>query len=687
MRHPWSRAWARSVISAAALAVAVAGFSAGATAEDKYQKLYVFGDSYADMTLSDKPATNELAQPTGVPGLSLWRVYPVPLAAKLGIEGDRITDVAVGGATASPSAATPSPLIVHPDIAPGNMPQQVDGFLADDPAFSFGARDLVTINIGGNDIRALLGIALAQVPEATKNQLNQAIGYLPESFLLNPAKFGDKTAEHAVGQINRLFDAGARTFVLGGFTSFSALPSLQDVLSQLPPQLAGVVAASADAYAAAYFQALQTELAPYAQSGGRFFLLDLARLAQRAIEDPRYGFTPTSFDANGKPTGSRCPAIECASITGDGHEKYYFFPDGLHLTNKGFELVASYMANIVVAPDTIAVQPGIVMSATSGFAQSLLARLDGTRVAGAAAGAAPAGGPMGLGATEKAGVPQPAAAGGVTSFAMGTFLGGNRSQSADVVGYDYDAVSGTAGFELSLNRNLILGLAANYTTLGADLRNGANVDLDATQVAAYLSYATRNVFADALVAYGAHDVDLARPGVLPGDAIRSSTDANAVALAGRAGYLFDLGSLRAGPVAGLTYIRTRVGSYAEQGDDLLTFNVSAQTLETLVGNVGVRFLAPFQTAGGSLVVPHLNVLLEHQLGDDAHTLTVALQQAPLLPIPTAFPNFDSRTYGRIEGGVTLQIGPELSATVNAGSTFAREDGQDYRVSAGLSYRF
>jgi outer membrane autotransporter protein len=336
------------------------------------------------------------------------------------------------------------------------------------------------------------------------------------------------------------------------------------------------------------------------------------------------------------------------------------------------------------------VQPGIVMTTTGGFAQSLLTRLAGTHEARAVADLGPAAAadaPMGLGASDKARAPQGGSSGRFTSFAMGTFLGGNRSESADAPGYDYDATSGTAGIEYSISRNLIMGVALNYTNLSADLRTGANVDLDAIQGSAYLSYATRQMFADALVAYGSHDINLNRPGAVDFLPIHSSTDASALALAARAGYLFDLGSLRAGPVAGLTYIHSRVGGYTETGDDLATFQVSSQTLDSVTGNMGLRFLAPFKTSGGSLVVPHLDILLEHQFGDHTQTLTTTLVQAPLLPIPTTLPAFNDRTYGRIEGGVTLQLTPDLSASVNAGTTFARDDGQDYRVSAGLNYRF
>jgi outer membrane lipase/esterase len=626
----------------------------GAMAEDKYGRLFVFGDSYADLTLSDKPATNPLAPllPDGTPlSLPVWRVYPASLKDALGIP--QVFDYAVGGATVREGGSA----VVPPNL---NLPDQVDGFRLLEGQ-TFAPRDLVTLSIGGNDFLQLFA-GSGQTPEA----------------------FGKGTADAVGAEIGKLVGAGARTFVIAGFSGMSNLG--QNIIPDGATELA------ADAYASAYFSGLQANLLPHAQNGVRFFLLDVFALGTRAAADPRYGFTTTGTDAKGNKE-SRCPSPAACPVNHPDNPvgpKFVLGPDGLHLTSDGFKLVADYMANIVMAPDTIAVQPGIVMTTTGGFAQSLQSRLDGTHQARAIAGlgSAYAGdGPMGLGATSKARAPEAAAASRFTSFAMGTFLGGNRSESADAVGYDYDSTSGTAGIEYAISRNLILGLAANYTTLSADLRNDANVDLDTIQGAAYLSYATRQLFADALVAYGSHDVGLDRPGVLPGDTIRSSTDASAVALAARAGYLFDFGSLRAGPVAGVTYIHSRVGGYTETGDELLTFQVSSQTLESITGNLGIRFLAPFQTSSGSLVIPHLNVLLEHQFGDHTQSLTTTLVQAPLLPIPTTLPAFESRTYGRVEGGVTFQLGPDLSATVNAGSTFARDEGQDYRVSAGLNYRF
>ena len=55
--------------------------------------------------------------------------------------------------------------------------------------------------------------------------------------------------------------------------------------------------------------------------------------------------------------------------------------------------------------------------------------------------------------------------------------------------------------------------------------------------------------------------------------MRRSTDANAHALAAKAGYLLNFGSLRAGPIAGLAYVHSRVDGYAEKGDPQLSLHL------------------------------------------------------------------------------------------------------------------
>lgn len=346
--------------------------------------------------------------------------------------------------------------------------------------------------------------------------------------------------------------------------------------------------------------------------------------------------------------------------------------------------------NIETAPKVIAVQPGITVVATTSFMAAIAGRLDSVRGQGAAAGdiitsTTPPDGLMGLGARRKGHAPPPTPASPLTVYAMGSFLGGSRADAANLLGFDYDSGSATVGIEYSVNRNLILGLAANYTGSNADVNGGATVDVSAVQGAAYLSYATRQWFLDLLAAYGTHNVDMVRPGL--GDPIFGSTSGSAFALAARAGYLLDLGGVRAGPIAGLTYVRSRIDGYTETGDPQLTLSVSSLTLDSLTGSVGIRFLAPFR-AGNNLIVPYLNITLEHQFGDLDHVLIASLTSAPALPpILSAFAAFDARDFGKIEGGLTLELGPELSASFSGASTFGRDESYDFRISAGLNYRF
>ncbi len=342
------------------------------------------------------------------------------------------------------------------------------------------------------------------------------------------------------------------------------------------------------------------------------------------------------------------------------------------------------------ASHSIAVQSGVVTVATTSFTGALLDRLDTLHGQAATAGILVTGatdGLMGLGASGKV-RPQHIAPNGAASplsiYAMGTFGGGHRSDLPDMIGFNYESTSGSIGIEYRVNRNLIVGVAGNYATADATLTNSASVDVKAAQAAAYLSYATKAWFVDALVGYGRHDLDMARPD--SGQLLRGSPDGNVLAVAIRGAYLFDLGGVRVGPIAGLTFVRSHLEGYTEAGNLQLALTVASQTVDTATASAGVRLLAPF-VAGGKVVVPYLNVTLQHELGERARTLSASFAVQPQQPVFSAVPNFHTPTYGKVEGGVTFQLDDRLSATLGAASTFAREEGYDYRITAGLSYKF
>jgi outer membrane autotransporter protein len=350
------------------------------------------------------------------------------------------------------------------------------------------------------------------------------------------------------------------------------------------------------------------------------------------------------------------------------------------------------VASLCDAVKGLGAQSSVSVLAATSLTGAIMGRLDAGRVQseGGSSGSSGGGGNdgrMSLGAVEKT-RPGPAqgTAGPLTVYAGGTFLAGSSPDRPEAAGLTYDGGSGMIGLEYSINRNLILGVAGSFAAMDANLNTGATVGAEVMHGAAYLSYATRALFVDALAAYGAIGLDLSRPGTVE-ETVRASTSGGAFALAARGGYLFDFGKLRAGPIAGLTYIHARIDGYSEAGEDPSAMKVEDQTVESVTGSAGVRFLAPFQ-AGGSVFVPYLNITLEHNFGDGKAELTTSLTGAPSgSPVSISFPTFGVRDYGKVEGGLTVELTPSASVTLSGASTFAGDDGHDYRLSAGLNYRF
>jgi outer membrane autotransporter protein len=203
--------------------------------------------------------------------------------------------------------------------------------------------------------------------------------------------------------------------------------------------------------------------------------------------------------------------------------------------------------------------------------------------------------------------------------------------------------------------------------------------IEAFQFGGYASYTAANWFADGLAAYGRQKIATDRLGII--DVIRGSTNADTFTLAGKADYLFDADALRAGPIAGLSYINAHIGGYTETGDILLTNLVNRQTLKNLTGSAGVQFRTPF-AIGNALYSPFLNLAGEHDFIGSGRTLITTQVTTPLLPVLTPIDS-RSRTYGKVAAVITDRV----SATLNAVGTFARADGNDFGVSGGVKVAF
>lgn len=597
--------------------------------------LTVFGDSYADTGNIVRLTGRPLPAPYVNGRYSNGANFVDGLQAIYGLPSTTVTNFAVGGAQTG-TGNVGSPLL------PG-LTQEVATFLAS--AQRLGPGNLVAINIGGND-----GIG-ATVAGLTPTQA---------PFL------GQVTAANAVGSVGQLVGAGARTIVFNGFTTLNGLPRVA----------ASGNAAAGDLFARSYFDGLQAGLAPYAAAGTRIFLLDNGQIFQRIIADPgRYGF------ANAM---APCAVVVACITAPKAVQNTFLSLDGVHLTEGGYLVLSRYMANAVAAPNGIAAQAELGQIGTTSFAASLLQRLDAYRLFGpgeataalGASGVAPLGAPA-----------SPRIASPLIIWGQGGYAGGSRASRGFATGYDYDSPSGTIGLEATPAPGVRFGFAFNYANPHASLRGGAgSIDIDSYGFAAYGSFTGTSLFADAALAYGRHDYAVTRPGVI--DPLNGATSGDSVAVAAKAGYLFDtFGPVRLGPIVGLTYATTRVGAYTERGDPVLTQSVGATGLDSLVGRAGLQLRAAPVSVVGLPVRTFVNVTAEHEFFDGSRTLATSLTSTPLLPILTPLGRGARGTYGLVEAGLSADVTPGVSLTLTGGTTFARTGGDGYAVNGGLTMRF
>jgi hypothetical protein len=67
-------------------------------------------------------------------------------------------------------------------------------------------------------------------------------------------------------------------------------------------------------------------------------------------------------------------------------------------------------------------------------------------------------------------------------------------------------------------------------------------------------------------------------------------------------------------------------------------------------------------------------------------VTTTQVTTPLLPVLTPVPS-NNRVYGKVAAGVAASLGGNVSATLNAATTIAREGGNDFTVSCEISVSF
>ncbi len=606
----------------AALSMAALAAATPASAQ-RVSRIVAFGDSYAD--------DGNLFELLGIPRPIIYgngrfsdgTNFVDTMALLLGRPVDNF---AIGG------AFTGNGNINGPGI-PGFVTEWQSYLAGGGPAAfprvsgTFGPNDLVVVSIGGNDARAYersLG-------------LNPSAAQIAGLIAGVPAQAAQRVTEATAG-LNALVNAGARniTFLAGDVGRL--------------PEVAGLpVAAVGSAYATAFNGGMQAPLAALASQGVIVNYLDLNLIGDRV---------QANLAAFGLDSAGACP-IACVTTNPELLGRYLFYVDQVHLTSAGFAIVGRYAVRQLEAPLHLQAQAEVGLQAASAFGTTLLGRLD-------------------LSAARNG----TASSGGLNFFVSGNTASADRPDTLQSLGYDIDTFGATAGAEYDMGGGAILGAALNYSRGEADMVTGTGrAKARSWQAGIYGGWTGGGAFVEGYAGYGWLDYDIQRTAVI--DDIHGETDGTALIAGGQAGYLFEMGGMRLGPVIGLRYAEVDVDGFTETGDPVLTLNVEDQETDSLIGSAGLELRGDLE-AGGMTVQPYAQAALEREFAGDGRTVRYALTAAPTIVNQWVLPGRSDDLYGRVTGGVNLGLGSGISLQLNAATTLSNEQGDD--VSGFLALR-
>jgi len=395
-------------------------------------------------------------------------------------------------------------------------------------------------------------------------------------------------------------------------------------------------------FANAYYTTLQTTLAGYAANGSIVHYLDAQVLGAEVAANPKaFGITK----------GLVCPIFPDPTCLIDS-SGYLFYGDALHLTSQGFAIVAQYVARQLAAPLTLQAPSSLGVESARQFGRTLSTRSDLYGRGGAT---------------------------GLNFFAVGDYFSSDVGETAQNAAFQMTGGGGTVGVEYGLPM-AVVGVAGNYSKPRLRFGNdSARMDTHSWQVGAYGSLAAGPIFGQAYLGYGSDHNELTRVGVVSD--MTASPHGHHVTAGAKAGYLMPMGPLSIGPVAAVDYARANVQGYTENGDPVLTLNVSSQSQKSMTGQLGIE-------ARGALggLRPYAAVTAEHEFSGNGGVIHFSQTDAPV--IVNSWDSGRSKgTYGRLAVGAAANVAGSLSVDSALTTTFGRNGGQEVAAHVGVRASF
>ncbi len=239
-------------------------------------------------------------------------------------------------------------------------------------------------------------------------------------------------------------------------------------------------------------------------------------------------------------------------------------------------------------------------------------------------------------------------------FINGEVSFGDKSDSANEAGFDFEIPSLTAGIDYRYSNEMIFGAALGYSTTQADFNNDAgDLDLEHVNLSVYGTYYNLNGFyVDGLAKLGFNNYQTNRK-LSTVQTAQGDTDGNEFALNLSGGFNKNKGGTSYGAYARASYLKLDIDGYSETASDpnaagagsILMFG--SQSIDSLIAVAGATVSHAISTER-AVIVPQLTLEWEHEFADDAREISAAFVYDPnnqFFEISTDSPDRDYMNVG------------------------------------------
>lgn len=234
---------------------------------------------------------------------------------------------------------------------------------------------------------------------------------------------------------------------------------------------------------------------------------------------------------------------------------------------------------------------------------------------------------------------------------------GDINNTVNASGADYNTYGFAIGVD-SEKRDFVIGIAGSYTTTKVETFGG-NTDINSYQLGGYGQWQQDNIYINAAVGLGFHDMNASR-NVVVGTTISTANadyDAWHVSAAIEAGkdFVFTRSSTILTPFVGLEYLYSKQDGFTETGaDDTANLRVNDQEGDSLRAGLGLRLEQNITNHRDLQLTPYIDVVYVHEFMDTVSTLESAFSVAPTANFNVFGPQLDSNRI-LINAGIIEQL--------------------------------